>query len=198
MEDSGEYETPTTQPTQEQLLADAMEEVTTEKNNFEREAMTYVNELWNEERNAPQGSEVSAEYNSLNNNQYNDESDDDMEDSGDYTKLNTSPGFPVVDIPEPPVVIHCSAGVGRTGTFCCLANNIERFNTDREIDIFSTVKRIREERAFSIQTPEQYEFCYRGILEYVIGKQNEMGVDSQPLENFLADFIQSDLNSESD
>ncbi|XP_077989434.1 tyrosine-protein phosphatase non-receptor type 9-like isoform X2 [Glandiceps talaboti] len=72
----------------------------------------------------------------------------------------------------PPIVIHCSAGIGRTGTFCTLDISIARLNDTRKVDIASTVRRMRTQRAFSIQTPDQYEFCHFSIIEYA--QQNGM------------------------
>ena len=127
------------------------------------------------------------------------------EASGEYTSLyngeaeETASVEPKeVEVKPPPIVIHCSAGVGRTGTFCCLSNSIERLNNVGTIDIFSTVKYIRDQRAFSVQTPEQYQFCYTGIIEYVIRERQAKRVDTRYLENFLFEFLHGELSSDSD
>ena len=98
----------------------------------------------------------------------------------------------------PPVVIHCSAGVGRTGTFCCLSNSVERLRKTGLVDIYSTVKSIREQRAFSVQTPEQYQFCYTGILEYVLKRRYLDGEDTSSIEAGLTDFLHRDSSDESE
>ncbi|XP_028302170.1 tyrosine-protein phosphatase non-receptor type 9 isoform X2 [Gouania willdenowi] len=66
----------------------------------------------------------------------------------------------------PPVVVHCSAGIGRTGTFCTLDICLSRLEDIGTIDVRQTVRRMRTQRAFSIQTWEQYYFCYTAVIEY--------------------------------
>ncbi|MEE6460314.1 hypothetical protein FKM82_000918 [Ascaphus truei] len=66
----------------------------------------------------------------------------------------------------PPIVIHCSAGIGRTGTFCTLDICLSRLENIGTVDVLRTVKKMRTQRAFSIQTWDQYYFCYMAIIEY--------------------------------
>ncbi|KAM9792485.1 tyrosine-protein phosphatase non-receptor type 9 [Neosynchiropus ocellatus] len=66
----------------------------------------------------------------------------------------------------PPVIVHCSAGIGRTGTFCTLDICLSRLEDIGTVDVFQTVRRMRTQRAFSIQTWDQYYFCYTAIIEY--------------------------------
>ncbi|KAG7238372.1 hypothetical protein INR49_030879 [Caranx melampygus] len=66
----------------------------------------------------------------------------------------------------PPVVVHCSAGIGRTGTFCTLDICLSRLEDIGTIDVRQTVRRMRTQRAFSIQTWDQYYFCYTAVIEY--------------------------------
>ncbi|XP_035274174.1 tyrosine-protein phosphatase non-receptor type 9-like [Anguilla anguilla] len=66
----------------------------------------------------------------------------------------------------PPVVVHCSAGIGRTGTFCTLDICLSRLEDVGTVDVRQTVRRMRTQRAFSIQTWDQYYFCYTAVLEY--------------------------------
>ncbi|XP_060720496.1 tyrosine-protein phosphatase non-receptor type 9 isoform X1 [Tachysurus vachellii] len=66
----------------------------------------------------------------------------------------------------PPIVVHCSAGIGRTGTFCTLDICLSRLEDIATVDVTQTVRRMRTQRAFSIQTWDQYYFCYRAVIEY--------------------------------
>uniref|UniRef100_A0A8C6LBK9 Tyrosine-protein phosphatase non-receptor type 9 n=1 Tax=Nothobranchius furzeri TaxID=105023 RepID=A0A8C6LBK9_NOTFU len=66
----------------------------------------------------------------------------------------------------PPVVVHCSAGIGRTGTFCTLDICLSQLEDVGTVDIRQTVRRMRTQRAFSIQTWDQYYFCYTAVIEY--------------------------------
>uniref|UniRef100_A0A2C9KY42 Uncharacterized protein n=1 Tax=Biomphalaria glabrata TaxID=6526 RepID=A0A2C9KY42_BIOGL len=52
-----------------------------------------------------------------------------------------------------PIVVHCSAGVGRTGTFIALHNVLKDAEETNRIDFYSTLIRLRQDRIFMIQTP---------------------------------------------
>lgn len=77
----------------------------------------------------------------------------------------------------PPILIHCSAGIGRTGTFCTLDISLSRLVDIGTVDICNTVRKMRSQRAFSIQTPDQYEFCYLALIEYAQTKGMLVGLD---------------------
>uniref|UniRef100_M4ADX5 Tyrosine-protein phosphatase non-receptor type 9 n=1 Tax=Xiphophorus maculatus TaxID=8083 RepID=M4ADX5_XIPMA len=66
----------------------------------------------------------------------------------------------------PPVVVHCSAGIGRTGTFCTLDICLSQLEDVGTVNVHQTVRRMRTQRAFSIQTWDQYYFCYTAVIEY--------------------------------
>jgi len=72
-----------------------------------------------------------------------------------------------------PIVVHCSAGIGRSGTFCTVHSIIEKLRLDiqqhpekePEFNIVKTVLFMREMRSGMVQTKEQYMFCYYTLLE---------------------------------
>ncbi|CAG5136093.1 unnamed protein product [Candidula unifasciata] len=65
----------------------------------------------------------------------------------------------------PPIVVHCSAGIGRTGTFITVDICLRRLEDVGTVDVKETVRRIRSQRAFSIQMPDQYVFCHQAVFE---------------------------------
>lgn len=67
----------------------------------------------------------------------------------------------------PPIIVHCSAGIGRSGTFCCIHSLIRQYCVTGMVSVQGTVRKLRAQRAFSIQAPEQYLFIYYSILEYM-------------------------------
>uniref|UniRef100_A0A1A7X9E5 Receptor-type tyrosine-protein phosphatase kappa n=1 Tax=Iconisemion striatum TaxID=60296 RepID=A0A1A7X9E5_9TELE len=66
-----------------------------------------------------------------------------------------------------PIVVHCSAGAGRTGTFVALSNILERVKAEGLLDVFQTVKSLRMQRPHMVQTMEQYDFCYRVVQDFI-------------------------------
>jgi len=69
-----------------------------------------------------------------------------------------------------PLLVHCSAGVGRTGTFIAIDMMMDRlrwFGINSEIDIYGTVQHIRNYRPCTVQTAGQYEFIYKAMKCYV-------------------------------
>ncbi|UXI15499.1 protein furry [Sarcoptes scabiei] len=89
----------------------------------------------------------------------------------------------------PPIIAHCSAGIGRTGTFITIDISIQRLEDRGRIDIKKTVEKIRLQRAYSIQMPDQYVFCCLAVLEYAIWKGLLENVD---LSKFEEDSDHSD------
>ncbi|KAL4227921.1 Tyrosine-protein phosphatase non-receptor type 9 [Mactra antiquata] len=68
----------------------------------------------------------------------------------------------------PSMVVHCSAGIGRTGTFINTDISLHRLEHIQTVNIRETVRRIRSQRAFSIQMPDQYVFCHLAVVDYAI------------------------------
>jgi len=69
-----------------------------------------------------------------------------------------------------PLLSHCSAGIGRTGTFLVIdivLEAIEQKGKDILIDIQQTILRLREQRSGIIQTAAQYRFVYKAIKDHM-------------------------------
>ena len=66
-----------------------------------------------------------------------------------------------------PVIVHCSAGVGRTGCYIVIDTMLERLKYEKTVDIYGHVTCLRSQRNYMIQTEEQYIFCYDTVLEAV-------------------------------
>lgn len=99
----------------------------------------------------------------------------------------------------PPIVVHCSAGVGRTGTFCCIDINIERMKKQGKCEISNTVKYLRSQRAHMIQTPDQYEFCHLAVLEFALSLTTLSDSEKEEIARFLNEWRSAeDSSSESD
>ena len=81
-----------------------------------------------------------------------------------------------------PILVHCSAGVGRTGTFITLYNLLAAIQQNKPISVYNTVDAMREHRPQMVQTYSQYKFIYLSVLEMLLGNT------SIPTEEFIDTF----------
>lgn len=66
-----------------------------------------------------------------------------------------------------PVVVHCSAGVGRTGVFCLVSAAIHEINAGSGIiDLWSLASSITQMRKYIMQDKEHMKFCFHAVLYY--------------------------------
>ncbi|KAK5986975.1 Receptor-type tyrosine-protein phosphatase epsilon [Trichostrongylus colubriformis] len=66
-----------------------------------------------------------------------------------------------------PIVVHCSAGIGRTGTVILIDIILRRLFSSKEIDLPDLFKQLRNQRASSIQMEGQYVFVIVSVLDYI-------------------------------
>lgn len=66
-----------------------------------------------------------------------------------------------------PMVCHCSAGIGRTGTFIALSFSLRLCSLGDRPDIFTICQQMREKRSGMVQTKQQYLFIYTCVNEYI-------------------------------
>uniref|UniRef100_A0A803WGM5 Tyrosine-protein phosphatase non-receptor type 13 n=1 Tax=Ficedula albicollis TaxID=59894 RepID=A0A803WGM5_FICAL len=68
-----------------------------------------------------------------------------------------------------PIITHCSAGIGRSGTLICIDVVLGLISRDLEFDISDLVRTMRLQRHGMVQTEDQYIFCYQVVL-YVLNR----------------------------
>uniref|UniRef100_A0A663LX88 Tyrosine-protein phosphatase non-receptor type 13 n=1 Tax=Athene cunicularia TaxID=194338 RepID=A0A663LX88_ATHCN len=72
-----------------------------------------------------------------------------------------------------PIVTHCSAGIGRSGTLICIDVVLELISRDLDFDISDLVRTMRLQRHGMVQTEDQYIFCYQVVLYVLNHLQHE-------------------------
>ncbi|XP_008395633.1 receptor-type tyrosine-protein phosphatase kappa isoform X7 [Poecilia reticulata] len=106
-----------------------------------------------------------------------------------------------------PIVVHCSAGAGRTGCFIVIDIMLDMAEREGVVDIYNCVKALRSRRINMVQTEEQYIFIHDAILEACLCGETAIPVcefkaayyeliriDSQTNSSHLKDEFQT-LNS---
>ncbi|XP_067118016.1 receptor-type tyrosine-protein phosphatase delta-like [Osmerus mordax] len=83
-----------------------------------------------------------------------------------------------------PMVVHCSAGVGRTGCFIVIDAMLERIKHEKTADIYGHVTLMRAQRNYMVQTEDQYVFIHDALQEAVT-----CGTTEVPARNLFA-YIQ--------
>ncbi|KAF2360951.1 PTP type protein phosphatase [Trinorchestia longiramus] len=87
--------------------------------------------------------------------------------------------------PRGPIIVHCSAGIGRTGTFIVLdmiLRQIARQGLDCELDIQRTILLVRSQRSGLVQTEAQYKFVYLAVQDHIDSIQHRMSAEKKSLQ----------------
>ncbi|XP_049486782.1 tyrosine-protein phosphatase non-receptor type 13 isoform X5 [Panthera uncia] len=79
-----------------------------------------------------------------------------------------------------PIITHCSAGIGRSGTLICIDVVLGLISQDLDFDISDLVRCMRLQRHGMVQTEDQYVFCYQVILYVLTRLQAKEEQTEQP------------------
>ncbi|KAK3097674.1 hypothetical protein FSP39_012005 [Pinctada imbricata] len=91
-----------------------------------------------------------------------------------------------------PIVVHCSAGVGRTGTFIAVDHLMQHVRDHDTLDIFNLVLGMRNNRSNMVQTEDQYVFIHDCMKDYIEELQKEDDVDEDVDDGDVDDYDNTD------
>ncbi|XP_076649080.1 tyrosine-protein phosphatase Lar isoform X3 [Halictus rubicundus] len=92
-----------------------------------------------------------------------------------------------------PLIVHCSAGVGRTGCFIVIDSMLERIKHEKMIDIYGHVTCLRAQRNYMVQTEDQYIFIHDALYEAVICGNTE--VPARNLHSHIQKLMQPEIDN---
>jgi protein tyrosine phosphatase len=96
-----------------------------------------------------------------------------------------------------PAVVHCSAGIGRSGTFIAIDICLRRLLAVGNVDIMATVNYIRKQRFGSVQTFKQYKFIYEAVRDFAIRNGKQLNVHPATEANLASGIVKSPSHDQS-
>lgn len=87
--------------------------------------------------------------------------------------------------PPGAILVHCSAGIGRTGTFIVIdmiLDQLKKNGLDCEIDIQRTIQMVRSQRSGMVQTEAQYKFVYLAVQHHIETITERMKADQKSMQ----------------
>ncbi|XP_036926369.1 receptor-type tyrosine-protein phosphatase C [Sturnira hondurensis] len=93
-----------------------------------------------------------------------------------------------------PIVVHCSAGVGRTGTYIGIDAMLEGLEAENKVDVYGYVVKLRRQRCLMVQVEAQYILIHQALVEYNQFGETEVGLAE--LHQYLSNLKKRDPPSE--
>ncbi|KAK2507843.1 hypothetical protein MC885_003720 [Smutsia gigantea] len=93
-----------------------------------------------------------------------------------------------------PIVVHCSAGVGRTGTYIGIDAMLEGLEAENKVDVYGYVVKLRRQRCLMVQVEAQYILIHQALVEY--NQFGETEVNLSELHPYLHNIKKRDPPSE--
>ncbi|XP_078248412.1 receptor-type tyrosine-protein phosphatase C isoform X4 [Pogona vitticeps] len=93
-----------------------------------------------------------------------------------------------------PVVVHCSAGVGRTGTYIGIDAMLEGLESEGRVDVYGYIVKLRRQRCLMVQVETQYILIHQALVEYI--QYGETELNTSELHNCLNHLKKKDPPSD--
>ncbi|XP_010150181.1 PREDICTED: receptor-type tyrosine-protein phosphatase C [Eurypyga helias] len=93
-----------------------------------------------------------------------------------------------------PIVVHCSAGVGRTGTYIGIDAMLEGLDAEGRVDVYGYVVKLRRQRCLMVQVESQYILIHQALVEY--NQYGETEVSLSELHSYLNNLKRKDPPSD--
>ncbi|XP_072367542.1 receptor-type tyrosine-protein phosphatase C isoform X4 [Scyliorhinus torazame] len=93
-----------------------------------------------------------------------------------------------------PIVVHCSAGVGRTGSYIGIDAMMQGLETEGRVDIYGYIVQLRRQRCLMVQVETQYILIHQALLEYYLYGETEVNLSELP--KHLTNFKKNDPPTE--
>ncbi|NXI58874.1 PTPRJ phosphatase, partial [Chloroceryle aenea] len=74
---------------------------------------------------------------------------------------------------DSPTLVHCSAGVGRTGTFIAIDRLIQQMEMENTVDVYGVVYDLRMHRPLMVQTEDQYVFLNQCVMDIIRSQKDK-------------------------
>ncbi|XP_054246540.1 receptor-type tyrosine-protein phosphatase eta, partial [Indicator indicator] len=74
---------------------------------------------------------------------------------------------------DSPTLVHCSAGVGRTGTFIAIDRLIQQMEMESTVDVYGVVYDLRMHRPLMVQTEDQYVFLNQCVMDIIRSQKDK-------------------------
>ncbi|XP_072919561.1 receptor-type tyrosine-protein phosphatase C isoform X8 [Hemitrygon akajei] len=93
-----------------------------------------------------------------------------------------------------PIVVHCSAGVGRTGSYIGIDAMLQALEAEGRVDVYGYIVQLRRQRCLMVQVEAQYILIHQALLEYYLYGETEVNLSELP--KYLSNFKKRDPPTE--